>query len=215
MPYRHPILFSFRRCPYAIRARMALYQSGVTVELREILLKDKPDEMLDLSPKGTVPVLVLSDGTVIDESLDIMFWALQQKDHEHWLDFDLHKIETLIDKNDNKFKRALDRFKYPNRYPDEDCSWARDACEETFMDLDSRLKNHNYLLGDSISVADVAIFPFIRQCAHVDNNWFNDLPIKNLHHWLKGFLDHKVFKSVFTKVSVWSPGDTPIYLAAL
>jgi glutathione S-transferase len=194
---------------------MALYQSGLTVELREILLKDKPDEMLDLSPKGTVPVLVLSDGAVIDESLDIMFWALQQKDPEHWLDFDLHKIEALIDKNDNKFKRALDRFKYPNRYPDEDCSWARDACKETFMDLDNRLKSHNYLLGDSISVADVAIFPFIRQCAHVDNNWFNDLPINNLHHWLKDFLDHKVFKSVFTKVSVWSPGDTPIYLAAL
>ena len=121
-PGNHPILYSFRRCPYAMRARLALYASGANVELREIVLRDKPAHMLEISPKATVPVLLLQDGKVIDESLDIMIWALGRQDPDEWLASDEVTTQELIKRNDNEFKYALDRYKYPNRYPDEDCS---------------------------------------------------------------------------------------------
>lgn len=211
----HLILYSFRRCPYAMRARMGLYKAGLPVELREIELKNKPDEMLDISAKGTVPVLQLPDGTVIDESLDVMEWALAENDPDMWLDADMEQIQFLIDRNDNKFKQALDRYKYPNRYPNEDCSWARDACEETFKDLNERLEKNSQLVAGHITMADIALFPFIRQCANVDRNWFDSLPMPHLQKWLEAHLESALFKAIMVKFKIWTQGDPPVMLVPL
>lgn len=207
----HPVLYSFRRCPYAMRARLALYQSGKTAELREIKLRNKPEEMLATSPKGTVPVLILPDGTVIDESLDVMMWALAQNDPDDWLNDDSETRDHLINHNDNEFKKALDRYKYPSRYPDEDCSNARDICEKTFRDLNDRLANHRYLCGDHITLSDMAIFPFIRQCAAVDRDWFGSLDMPYLQAWLEEHLNSALFKAIMAKYDEWAPDSAPIY----
>jgi glutathione S-transferase len=206
------ILYSFRRCPYAIRSRMSLYKSGFIVELREIELKNKPEQMLETSPKGTVPVLVLSDGTIIDESLDIMEWALDKSDPDGWLDADEAEMKFLIDRNDNKFKEALDRYKYPSRYLNEDCIGAREVCTEILNDLNNRLKRHQQILSDNIAMADIALFPFIRQCAFVDKEWFNNLPVPRLQQWLQEHLESTLFKTIMMKFKIWSQGDQPTLL---
>lgn len=206
------ILYSFRRCPYAIRSRMSLYKSGFIVELREIELKNKPEQMLEASPKGTVPVLVLSDGTIIDESLDIMEWALDKSDPDNWLDADEAEMKFLIDRNDNKFKEALDRYKYPSRYLNEDCTGAREVCTEILNDLNNRLKRHQQILSDNIAMADIALFPFIRQCAFVDKEWFNNLPVPRLQQWLQEHLESTLFKTIMMKFKIWSQGDQPTLL---
>ena len=204
-----PILYSFRRCPYAMRARMALMASGQAVRLREVVLRDKPAEMLKASPKGTVPVLVLEDGTVIDESLDVMTWALEQNDPGGWLTAD---GEALIAEADGPFKEALDRYKYPNRYEDEgvDKFEQRAKGREFLAKLDEILKDQTYLLGDAISKADIAIFPFVRQFANTDRAWFDAEPLPHLQRWLTGHLESDLFLSVMKKYPQWKMGDAEV-----
>lgn len=199
-----PVLYSFRRCPYTMRARMAITKSGIAVELREVVLRDKPQSLIDASPKATVPTLVLPDETVIDESLDIMLWALRQNDPDEWLQND-GEAKKLIAHNDGEFKKALDRFKYPNRYPDEDCSYAQGAVQKTFEELNARLQKTPYLCADVITLADIAIFPFIRQASKVDEAWFRDLGLDSLYKWLDTLLESDLFKSVMKKYKPWTP----------
>ena len=206
------ILYSFRRCPYAMRGRMGLYKAGFIVELREIELKNKPEQMLKASPKGTVPVLVLPDGTIIDESLDIMKWALGKNDPDRWLNADEAEMRFLIERNDNNFKHALDRYKYPGRYPDEDRTGAREICAEILNDLNNRLKKHQQILNNNISIVDIALFPFIRQCAFVDKEWFNNLPVPHLQRWLQEHLETTLFKAIMMKFKIWSQCDQPTLL---
>ena len=166
-----PILYSFRRCPYAIRARLAIAYTGIPVEIREVHLKHKPEQMLAVSPKGTVPVLQLPDGKVIDESLDIMRWALAQHYPEHWLDAG-EDAENLIQWNDGDFKYYLDRYKYADRYPEYPASYYRSQGEMFLAELESKLSQTRCLGGNQFSIADAAIFPFIRQFGAVDSRWF-------------------------------------------
>ncbi len=207
-----PIVYSFRRCPYAMRARMAILASGIKVELREILLRDKPEAMIAASPKATVPVLVLQDGGVIDESLDVMLWALGQNDPENWLN---EAAMPLIEHNDGPFKSALDRYKYPNRYEGEAISadQQREVCAATFEDYETALSRSKYLLGDTESIADNAIFPFVRQCANVDRAWFDGQPWPHLQAWLSGFLNSPRFESIMRKYAPWKPGDSALIFA--
>ncbi len=207
------ILYSFRRCPYAMRARMGLYQAKIPHEHREVVLKDKPPEMLDASPKGTVPVLITNTGQIIDESLDIMLWALSQNDPNGWIP-DLHRTDIyhLIERNDGAFKRALDRYKYPNRYPDEDCTNTREDGVKILKDLELRIASNGALSGAKTTIADIAIFPFIRQFAHVDRNWFYALPLPHLHKWLEENLVREVFESAMKKHEKWTPKTEPAYI---
>lgn len=204
MSINHPILYSFRRCPYAMRARMALYQAQIVHEHREIVLRNKPPQMLAVSPKGTIPVLITSQGKVIDESLDIMLWALSQNDPDGWIP-DLHRadIYELIERNDGAFKRALDRYKYPNRFPDEDCSNARADGIKILNDLELRIKHNGALSGAKTTLADIAIFPFIRQFAHVDKDFFYRSELKNLQNWLIYNTNCMLFKKAMTKRDEW------------
>ena len=192
-------LYSFRRCPYAMRARMALLYAGIPVDIEEVNFKNKPAAMLAISPKGTVPVLQCESGTVIDESLDIMLWALEQHDPEGWRNADQAEMKALIAENDGSFKAALDRYKYPTRYPDEDCSSARDRGEGFLTALNTRLTAQPYLCGDHITLADIAIFPFIRQFANTDREWFDSLALKPLQNWLSARLESDLFKTIMEK----------------
>lgn len=202
-----PILYSFRRCPYAMRARMAIAVSGQEVEHREVVLKDKPAAMLEASPKGTVPVLVLPDGTVIDESLAVMDWALGERDPEGWrapLDED---GLSLIAENDRTFKRALDRYKYPNRYGDVDPLEHRALGLDFLRRLEGRLAEAPYLCGDRFSYADAAIAPFVRQFANVDRDWFDGAGLSHVPGWLDGILESERFSRVMEKHPKWvDPG---------
>lgn len=191
-------LYSFRRCPYAMRARMALSYAQIMVTVQDIELKNKPAEMLKHSPKGSVPVLVLNDGTVIDESLDIMLWALNQHDPNNWLDH-LNESQKLITQNDGDFKHTLDRYKYPNRYPDEDCTNARNNGCEFLELLNTQLEKHKFINGDHITLADIALFPFIRQFAHTDKEWFTAQEWKPLISWLDHHLESDLFKKIMDK----------------
>lgn len=206
-----PILYSFRRCPYAIRARLAIKVSNIQVELREVVLADKPKEMLTCSPKGTVPVLVLADGTVIDESRDIMLWALTQHDPQKWLlsDKEKHeKINQLIDKNDNEFKQHLDHYKYAYRFPEKPKESYRQQAEVFLQKLEDNLNQHQYLIDDKVSLADMAILPFIRQFAYVDKNWFDKTPYKKCQVWLERCLAMPIFNQVMQKYPRWQTGET-------
>lgn len=204
-----PILYSFRRCPYAMRARMAILASGVQVELREILLRDKPANMVEASPKATVPVLLLSDGSVIDESLDVMHWALRLNDPENWISAG---ALSLIEHNDGPFKAALDRYKYANRYKEEeiDTDQQRAICAATFETYENRLSTHPFLMGDAPNIADNAIFPFVRQCANVDRDWFDSQPWPQLQKWLAGFLSSDRFETAMQKFAPWADDDAPL-----
>ncbi|MGY1490489.1 glutathione S-transferase [Methylobacillus pratensis] len=201
-----PILYSYRRCPYAMRARMALHYAGIAVDIREIALKAKPAHMLQVSPKGTVPVLVLPDGAVIDESLDIMRWALQQHDPEDWLGNPalLARAESLIAENDGAFKRALDRYKYAIRFPEQPPEAYRGQGEAFLQQLESRLQQQSYLLGDHAGLADVAIFPFVRQFSMVDPAWFEAAPYPRLRAWLQAWLASVRFAAVMQKYPVYA-----------
>ncbi|MEO1748715.1 MAG: glutathione S-transferase [Pseudomonadota bacterium] len=207
-----PILYSFRRCPYAMRARLAIASAGVAVELREVLLRDKPPPMIDASPKATVPVLVLQDGSVIDESRDVGAWALSTHDPDGWLDVDHSTLNALIDRNDGPFKRALDRYKYPNRYPGEAvvAGEQRDIAARIIMDYEERLTETEWLLGVKPSWADYAVLPFVRQYAHVDKEWFWAQPWPHVIAWLDRFLASERFGYVMTKFPLWVEGAEPI-----
>lgn len=215
MPNNYPILYSFRRCPYAIRARLALVSSGIEVELREIILRDKPEEMLHASPKGTVPVLILPNGDVIDESLDIMYWALNQKDPNQLLCQESNHLQsevaTLIEENDFVFKKHLDLYKYHDRHPEYPQSHYRSLGEQTLTKLEERLERNKFLLRDVPSLADLAIFPFIRQFAHVDKEWFYNSDYTALKQWLDSFLESAEFKKVMTKFTQWNAEKNPVF----
>ncbi|MBD3609788.1 MAG: glutathione S-transferase [Gammaproteobacteria bacterium] len=200
-----PVLYSFRRCPYAMRARMAIKASEVEVELREILLKDKPAEMLQASPKGTVPVLVLNNGQVIDESYDVMLWALQQHDPQGWLVDDLQQqTKELIHSNDGRFKQQLDHYKYAARFPEQSEAWYRDQALWFLQELDDLLRDSTFLLANQPTLADIALFPFMRQFAHVDKLWFDRSPYRSLQRWIDYFLSSSTFAAVMKKYPLWS-----------
>lgn len=199
-----PILYSFRRCPYAIRARMAIRYAGLNVQLREVVLRNKPTSMLEYSAKGTVPVLVLNGKDVIDESRDVMGWALAQSDPEHWLS---DQNTALIDENDFVFKKHLDRYKYAVRFPEQPMSFYRSQAEEFLIKLEGFLEENKFLCSDQVSFTDVAIFPFIRQFAFVDKDWFDQTSYSKLQNWLVYFLESDLFLQVMKKYPAWQEGD--------
>lgn len=195
-------LYSFRRCPYAMRARLALRYAGVALEIIEVSLKAKPAQMLALSPKGTVPVLSV-DGRVIEESLEIMHWALEQHDPENWrLDGDPKaqaQITALIAENDQQFKLHLNRYKYAERYPEAPMEHYRAQGEVFLARLDAMLQQRRYLLAEHPSLADMALLPFVRQFAHVDREWFAQTPYRSLQEWLQERLESELFLAVMAK----------------
>lgn len=198
-----PILYSFRRCPYAMRARMALAASRVAYEHREILLRDKPAAMLAASPKGTVPVLVLANGEVIDESIDIMRRALEQKDPEGWM----ASFEPgLLADYDSAFKHHLDRYKYAARYG-EDPLAHRAAGLAMLLQLDAQLADRGYLGGNVRGFADIAIFPFVRQFAGVDPAWFEAEAPRNLRGWLDRLISSDVFERAMVRRTLWTADE--------
>ena len=200
-------LYSFRRCPYAMRARLGILFAELQVELREITLKNKPSQMLAISPKGTVPVLQLVDGTVIEESREIMIWALEQQDPQGLLDAEvLQQANALIDKNDNEFKYWLDRYKYADRHTDMTQTEYRQKGEIFLQVLEELLTKNPYLLGKTVTIADIGIMPFVRQFAHVDRNVFYSLPYPNLQQWLQDWLQHPFFLQTMTKFQPWQDG---------
>ena len=207
-PASLPLLYSFRRCPYAMRARLGLLFAEVPVALREIVLKNKPAPMLAISPKGTVPVLQLSEGRVIEESREIMEWALAQQDPQGLLDSEtLPQAQALIDINDNEFKHWLDRYKYADRHLEMTQTEYRQQGEVFLQVLEELLTQNDYLLGDKPSLADIGIMPFVRQFAHVDRKVFYALPYPNLQQWLQHWLEHPVFLQAMTKFTPWQEGD--------
>ncbi len=206
-----PILYSFRRCPYAMRARMAIHISGQRCELREVLLRDKPPSMLEYSAKGTVPVLILQDGKVIDESLDVIDWALNLNDPDDWQrSKDTKKTKELIKINDGEFKYHLDRYKYSKRYDNEDPEFHRKKCLKFIESINNELNNSEYIFDDNISYADIVLLPFIRQFRIADIEWFDSLPYDNLKKWLSSFLNSSLLNSIMKKYDLWKEGDKSI-----
>ncbi len=199
MAQQPPILYSFRRCPYAMRARMSIVRSGFEVEHREVILRDRPPHMLEVSPKGTVPVLLLQDGTVIEESLEIM---------QHVLNWDLTELEThLIRRNDDEFKFHLDRYKYPNRYESVDETEQRAAAAVYLHDLDTLLGQEEVI---SVHLSD-ALFPFVRQFANHDREWFDAQAWLNVHTWLAQNLESNEFKRCMKKYKQWFDGEEIVF----
>ena len=201
-----PILYSFRRCPYAMRARMALQASQIKIEHREVLLRDKPGAMLAASPKGTVPVLVTHDGTVFEQSLDIMHWALQRNDPQAWLTAQSGRSDAmagLIADNDGPFKADLDRYKYADRHPEDKPEYHRDRALGFLARLDTMLASEGQLYGSRISLADIAIFPFVRQFANTDRDWFDALPLPALQRWLADHIGSELFEIIMVRHETW------------
>lgn len=190
-----------------MRARMAVAVSGVAVELREIVLRDKPKEMLEASPKGTVPVLVLPDGQVVEESLDIMRWALVQGDPQCWLG---RESQEIILATDGPFKQALDRYKYPHRYNLDDGLTHRDAAMTHLSQLNDLLAAEPYLGGSKPAFTDIAVFPLVRQFAATDAGWFDTLPLPALQSWLAHNLNSALFAQIMTRFPQWKTGDAPV-----
>jgi len=209
-PGELPILYSFRRCPYAMRARLALLASTVQCVLREVKLANKPAAMLEASPKGTVPVLVLPDGRVVDESHDIMHWALAQADPQGWLE---REDAALIETNDGPFKHDLDRYKYPERHG-SDAQAHRASGLNFLQQLDARLAKHGQLSGDAMGLSDAAIMPFVRQFANTDRPWFDAQPLPHLQEWLEAHLASDLFAKCMIRPQPWQDGDEPITFGA-
>lgn len=207
------LLYTFRRCPYAMRARLALAVADIDVEVREILLAKKPAAFLTLSPKGTVPVLQLDSGPLLEESLDIMRWALNENDPQGWLETaPIDDVLALIATNDGPFKSHLDRYKYPTRYDDADPVKERVSAVERLLPLEKRLSKAHYLFGEKISLADAAIFPFVRQFANVEPERFaQELPA--LERWRQGWQSSTLFKRIMPKLPAWKPGDEPTFFS--
>jgi glutathione S-transferase len=212
-----PVLYSFRRCPYAMRARMAIAASGQRCELREVVLRDKPAELLAASPKGTVPVLVEVDGSVIAQSLDIMLWALRRNDPERWLQPEhgtLDDMLSLIAECDGDLKRHLDGYKYPERQPGTDAGTHRELGAGLLRRLDARLQSSRCLHGDQVALSDIAIAPFVRQFAQVDTAWFDAQPWPRLREWLAARLNAQVFGQVMDKYPAWRSGESGVRFPA-
>lgn len=211
-----PVLYSFRRCPYAMRARLALYYANVQVELREVVLRDMPQSLLKVSPKATVPVMILPTDKVIDESWDIMLYALAQHDPDNWLGaYDEYTMAALplVQENDFVFKPNLDRYKYADRYPEHPAEYYRAQGEEFLLVLEHRLQAGPHLLGNEMSIADAAIFPFVRQFAFVDKAWFDQTPYTCLRDWLLKWLESDIFAAVMNKYPAWQPDAGPVYFS--
>ena len=190
---------------------MAIHISGQKCELREVLLRDKPPSMLEYSPKGTVPVLVLQDGNVIDESLDVIDWALNLNDPDDWQrSKDTKKTKELIKINDGEFKYHLDRYKYSKRYDNEDPEFHRKKCLKFIESVNNELNNSKYIFDDNISYADIVLLPFIRQFRIADIEWFDSLPYDNLKKWLSSFLESSLLNSIMKKYDLWQEGDSLI-----
>ena len=203
-----PILYSFRRCPYAMRARLAIYVSNIKVQLREILLRNKAPEFLLASEKGTVPVLV-TQKEVIEESLDIMVWSLKQEDPEHWLNMPTEGY-NWISRNDGPFKKALDHTKYSTRFPDLDAKLERAKALEFLTDLNLQIGNSKWMFGKNCSLADMALLPFIRQISNIDRHWFYSQNLPNVQKWLNYFLETNHFFQIMKKYSIWTSNNPPI-----
>jgi UPF0176 protein len=212
-PSAYPILYSFRRCPFAMRARMALNVSGQVCELREVVLRDKPQEMLDASAKGTVPVLIDINGQILDQSLDIMLWALKRNDPEQWLSpaqGSLEEMLALIAQFDDRFKYHLDRYKYADRYEDTDALMHRAEGALYLERLDVQLSKTPYLFGAHAALADIAIAPFVRQFAIADQAWFSTQPWPQLHAWLAAWINSNLYNRVMQKYPKWVSGSTGV-----
>jgi len=207
---QYPVIYSFRRCPYAMRARVAIRAVGAKVIWREILLKDKPKAMLEASPKGTVPVLVLADSTVIDESRDVMDWAFKNYPSDFAVCFD--ESQPWLDRCDNEFKYWLDRYKYSVGYPEQSELYYREQAEQFLAQLEAVLSAQKFLLGDEFSAADIGVFPFVRQFAMVDYNWFSQSKYTATKAWLEHWLQHPWFTSIMNKTAPWQPGDEERFL---
>lgn len=210
---QQPILYSFRRCPYAIRARLALDASAQSCELREVVLRDKPSEMLSASPKATVPVLIDEQGAVIDESLDIMLWALRRHDPEQWLRpvaGDLDSMLHLIEQFDSEFKHHLDRYKYPGRFAYADAMFSRDEASRRLAMLDEKLQGGRFAFGDRAALADFAIAPFVRQFSSVEPDWFKQQPWPNMHRWLESIVASQRFIRVMRQLKPWASGTAGV-----
>ncbi|WP_404334461.1 glutathione S-transferase [Sphingomonas sp. MMS12-HWE2-04] len=201
-----PLLYSFRRCPYAIRARLALLASGAVCILREVKLSAKPVEMVAASPKATVPVLILPDGGVINQSLDIMRWALTRHDPVAWLD---REDTGLIEANDGPFKHHLDRTKYPDRHG-SDAQTHRAACLDLLRPLEDRLAATAYLGGEAMGLTDAAILPFVRQFASIDRGWFDAQPLPSTRRWLDSLVASDLFDAAMVRRTPWRTGDRDI-----
>ena len=197
-----------------MRARLAIKLCDITVELREITLRNKPQEMLTLSPKGTVPVLQLPDYSIIEESWDIIQWASKLNDPLNLRGNDQQVDDTdgLIHRNDNEFKTHLDHYKYADRFPEYPAEHYRTEAELFLRDLEELLSNSTYLLGEKLSLADIGIFPFVRQFAHVDIQWFRQTPYPQVIQWMDGFLNSSVFNNIMNKYKPWSPQDDTMFL---
>ena len=209
-----PVLYSFRRCPYAMRARMAVSYSDVAVELREVVLRDMPASLLACSPKGTVPVLVLPGGAVLEESRDIIDWALANSDPDGWLpdpgDAPGEQARLLVDCCDTSFKQQLDHYKYAEQYPQHSADYYRLQGQVFLGQLEQRLEKHDWLCGDRMTVADVSVFPFVRQFANVDRAWFDQTAYRRLQAWLDRLLGSQLFTCVMAKYPPWREGDLPV-----
>jgi glutathione S-transferase len=208
LPAALPVLYSFRRCPYAMRARLALLASGQPCELREVVLRSKPPELLAASPKGTVPVLLAEDGAVIEQSLDVMLWALRRNDPQRWLQPTTgtpEDMRALVAECDERFKPQLDRYKYPERHADGG-EPARERGAQFLRALEARLSVSPFLMGGHITLADAALMPFVRQFAMVDAPWFEAQPWPRLRAWLAGWTGCELFERAMHKYAPWQAG---------
>lgn len=203
-----PVLYSFRRCPYAIRSRLAIQVSGFSCHLREVLLRDKPDELIAVSSKATVPVLVLPDGAVIDQSLDIMLHVLNIHDPTNWLDsVVLTGALELIEATEKLFKPHLDLYKYASRAANPEPEFHRAKAVEFLDELEARLVETPFLLGNKMSLADAAILPFVRQFAQTNRPWFDRQDLPKIHVWLRAFEKSELRNNVMGKYDRWCVGD--------
>jgi len=203
-----------------MRAHMGLKNAGLKIELREVDLKVMPEALLKISSKATVPLLVLADESIIDESIideswDILQWALAKKDPDNWLGENqqfLLDTEMLIETNDFSFKNDLDHYKYAERFPEHSEEHYRTACEEFIEELEEMLGENNYLLADQLTIADIAVFPFVRQFSLVDKSWFDQSSYKNVQQWLAQLINTELFQHVFQKHGLWEEGAATVYI---
>jgi glutathione S-transferase len=201
-----PILYSLRHCPFAMRARLAIFKSKEAVELRDVKLTNKPVAMLNASPKGTVPILVVAPSHVIDESLDVMLWILGKSDPDNLLR-NLPDLLAFINVYDGEFKPCIERYKAAKRYHEANLNECRQACEVYIQDLEKRLSEHAYIFSNQESLADIAILPFIRQFAKVERQWYVQSSYVNVKRWLNTYLQSSMFNKVMAQYSLWEEGS--------
>jgi glutathione S-transferase len=206
-----PVLYSNDHCPYSLRARITLIYANIKCELREVMLSQKPQHLLEVSPKGTVPVLLLEDGSVLEQSLDIMHWALDNNDPEEWRPSGYSsKIDALIQKNDRELAPALKRYREKE---DEDAKvLEKKFWEDSFHFFEEALKGNIFLIGPKLSIADVAIFPFVRLASKIDPLWFQEMPFPHLKRWLLSFTKLSLFLKSMAKYKPWKEGESPLFI---